>query len=87
MLGCQLVEGGRTEDVRLGAELDLARLRLPRGGDKQSFCKKEQTEGERQHEILTFSYKMIHKKRHQYTKPQYMEYGSVTIDKDLSELI
>ena len=61
-------EGGRTEDVRLGAELDLARLRLPRGGDKQSFCKKEQTEGERQHEILTFSYKMIHKRRHQ-TKP------------------
>ena len=80
-------EGGRTEDVRLGAELDLARLRLPRGGDKQSFCKKEQTEGERQHEILTFSYRMIHKRRHQYTKPQYMEYGSVTIDKDLSELI
>ena len=36
----------KLKDVRLGAKLDLARLRLPRSWDEQSFCKEKQTEGE-----------------------------------------
>ena len=36
----------KLKDVRLGAKLDLARLRLPCSWDEQSFCKEKQTEGE-----------------------------------------